>query len=213
MESVAVIDYGMGNLRSVHKALQSVADVKQKIIVSDCAKTIAGADRIVFPGQGAIRDAMGELTRLGLADVILQTVAQRPTLGICLGLQALFESSEESPETPGLGVFAGKVKRFRHERRATGEKLKVPHMGWNTVTQTSKHPLWHGVEDNAYFYFVHSYFVCPSAQTQVAATCRYGVEFACAMHRGPLFAVQFHPEKSQRAGLTLLHNFLRWQPS
>ena len=212
MERVAVIDYGMGNLRSVQKALESVSDQRHDVVVTGDATTIQSADRVVFPGQGALRDAMAELERLALIDVLKAVLGTRPFLGICLGLQALLQYSEEAVETNGLGIYEGNVVRFVSGVDQTGQKLKVPHMGWNTVSQAVDHPLWRGIEDNSYFYFVHSYYVRPLDETRVAAVCDYGVRFACAMYDDQMFAVQFHPEKSQRAGLQLLSNFLDWTP-
>lgn len=215
MERVAVIDYGMGNLRSVAKALQHVAHDGQEILVTSDRTTIGCADRVVFPGQGAMRDCMAELIRLDLCAPILEAVRTRPVLGICMGLQVLLESSEEDAATPGLAVFAGGVRRFPSNARypESGELLKIPHMGWNNVLQAVDHPLWNGIEPGQRFYFVHSYYVDPKDQSIVTGTASYGLEFVCAIARKNLFAVQFHPEKSQRAGLTLLHNFLRWNPS
>ncbi len=212
MERIAVIDYRMGNLRSVAKALVHVAEGRTEITVSSDAKVIGGADRVVFPGQGAIRDCMLELKDHQLVGVVEEAVAKKPFLGICLGQQALMESSEEHAGTRGLGIFAGSVKRFPTNARdkATGARLKVPHMGWNNVRFAKNHPLWRGIDDGEYFYFVHSYYVAPEDDdVTVGRTC-YAVEFSSAIARNNLFAVQFHPEKSARAGLTLLRNFLEW---
>ena len=212
MERIAVIDYGMGNLRSVSKALEHVAADGQEVVVSSDAAVVEAADRIVFPGQGAMRDCMSELIRSELRDVVANTVYTRPFLGICMGLQALLERSEEDPDTDGLGTFAGEVKRFP-ATAGDGTRLKIPHMGWNNVRQRMDHPLWQGIDDGARFYFVHSYFVHPQDSNLLAATTTYGVEFACALADRNLFAVQFHPEKSQHAGLQLLKNFLTWRPT
>lgn len=209
--SVAVIDYGMGNLRSVAKALEHAgADVR--VDVSSDPNRIRAADRVVFPGQGAIGDAMSEIERHGVAEVLGDVMIHKPFLGICLGLQALLELSEEDGGTRGFGVFPGAVRRFPAQATdpQTGERLKVPHMGWNQVHQTQMHPLWRGIADDTRFYFVHSYYVEPVASTIVAGTTCYGLEFVSAAARENIFAVQFHPEKSQHAGLALLANFLQW---
>ncbi len=213
MERVAVIDYGMGNLRSAANALEHVGEGEWDICVTQSAELVRSAERVVFPGQGAIRDCMGELDSLGLREVILECIGTKPFLGICIGLQALMETSEEDPRTRGLGVYAGTVRRFPDNARdpQTGARLKVPHMGWNQVFPTRPHPLWQGVEPGERFYFVHSYYVEPADAELVAARTTYGVDFACALAQGWLFAVQFHPEKSQRPGLTLLRNFLGWK--
>ena len=212
MERVVVIDYRMGNLRSVAKALAHVAAERAEITVTSDPEAIGDADRVVFPGQGAIRDCMLELEKHGLVETIKDAVASKPFLGICLGQQALMESSEEHAGTAGLGIFPGSVKRFAADARdeATGARLKVPHMGWNDVRFSKTHPLWRGIDDGEYFYFVHSYYVAPDDDAITAGRTRYAVEFSSAIARRNLFAVQFHPEKSARAGLTLLKNFLEW---
>lgn len=215
MEHVAVIDYGMGNLRSVAKALELVGERDFEVTVTSDRKVVDAADRVVFPGQGAIRDCMAELKAHGLIPSVLEAIAARPFLGICIGLQALMEKSEEHAATPGLGVLKGGVKRFPANATDphTGERYKVPHMGWNQVNPTRAHPLWCGITPGERFYFVHSYYVAPLDDEVVAATTPYAVEFVSAIARGNLFAVQFHPEKSQRPGLRLLGNFLRWKPA
>lgn len=212
MQRVAVIDYRMGNLRSVAKALVHVAGERAEISVTSDPKVIGRADRVVFPGQGAIRDCMLELESHGLVDAVEEAVASKPFLGICLGQQALMESSEEHAGTAGLGIFPGSVIRFSSDARdtSTGARLKVPHMGWNDVRLIRKHPLWRGISDGEYFYFVHSYYVAPRDDDITVGRTRYAVEFSSAIARRNLFAVQFHPEKSARAGLTLLKNFLEW---
>ncbi len=211
MTGVAVIDYGMGNLRSVAKALEHVAGAST-IEVTACAERIMQADRIVFPGQGAARDCMAELQRLGLDKVVREVVRTKPFLGICMGLQILLDCSEENDGVPGLGIFPGRVQRFPAQMRDshTNDILKIPHMGWNQVRQTTAHPLWHGIAQDSRFYFVHSYYVNPADPMQTAATAQYGVDFVCAMAHNNVFAVQFHPEKSHDAGLVLLANFMRW---
>ena len=210
MIDIAVVDYGMGNLRSVAKALEHVAPAKVIAVTSDPAAILA-AERVVFPGQGAMPDCMREMDARGLRAPLLEAARSKPFLGLCIGLQMLFERSEEG-DTPGLGVLPGKVVRFSTARSQgyQGEKLKVPHMGWNQVYQTISHPLWNGVADGSRFYFVHSYYVDTPEQGLVAGTTRYPSSFTCAVARNNIFAVQFHPEKSQSAGLRLLSNFVAW---
>lgn len=214
MERIAVIDYGMGNLRSVSRALQHVADDGQEVIVTSEVELIDGAERIVFPGQGAMRDCMKELSRLGLDAQIGGWIETRPFLGICMGLQVLLETSEEDAASPGIGFLKGRVRRFPAPIAGSeSERLKVPHMGWNNIRlEGEPHPVWKGIEDGSRFYFVHSYYADPEERGLIAATTHYGVRFTSAVARGRLFAAQFHPEKSQDAGLRLLHNFLRWKP-
>jgi glutamine amidotransferase len=207
---IVVIDYGMGNLRSVAKALAHVAPA-QRVVVSDDPAVIRDAERVVLPGQSAMPDCMAGLRASGLHDVVLDVVRNRPFLGVCLGLQMLFESSEEGP-TAGLGVLPGKVVRFREEALLLpgGDRLKVPHMGWNEVRQAKPHPLWRGIADGERFYFAHSYHPVPANTSDIAATTAYPAPFTCAVARDNIFAVQFHPEKSHRAGLALLANFASW---
>jgi glutamine amidotransferase len=209
---IAVIDYGMGNLRSVWQALVHVADGKEIVVTADPA-VVAGAERVVFPGQGAMPDCMRELDERGLRSAVIDAAQTKPFLGICIGLQMLFEQSEEG-NVPGLGIFAGPVRRFPAGKMvgASGEKLKVPHMGWNRVSQTRSHALWNGIEDGARFYFVHSYFVDPVDRACIAGTSDYGIPFTSAVARDNIFAIQCHPEKSAQAGLALLSNFVRWNP-
>lgn len=238
MVDIAVVDYGMGNLRSVHNALRKVAP-DASVSVTDDAKVIAAAKRVVFPGQGAMPDCMRELDARGLRQVVLDAARNKPFLGICIGLQMLFEHSAEG-NVPGLGVLPGEVVRFASELRdAQGNKLKVPHMGWNQVHRgidpqlpqgvgtvalpttggkleggnSSEHPLWAGIAQDARFYFVHSYYVQPSESSLVQATSDYARPFVCAVAKDNLFAVQFHPEKSAAAGLKLLQNFINWNPA
>jgi glutamine amidotransferase len=209
MSTLAIIDYGMGNLHSIAKAVEHVAEDTRVIISSDPADIMA-ADRVVFPGVGGIGHTMEELSRTGLSEVVRHSAASKPMLCICVGMQALFERSEENGGTDCLGLVAGEVRRFPENMRASdGSKLKVPHMGWNQVHQRS-HPLWQDIEQDSRFYFVHSYYAAPADKSLQAATSDYGREFCCALARENLFAVQFHPEKSQRAGLKLLQNFSRW---
>lgn len=212
--SVAVIDYGMGNLHSVAKALEHTGCV-ERIIVTHEAEQIMAADRVVLPGVGAIRDCMAEIKRLGLDQVIREVIQSKPFLGVCVGMQALMDSSEENGGTPCLGILPGEVRFFGEQLRdpASGAALKVPHMGWNQVHQERPHPLWAGIEQDARFYFVHSYYVTPAERSYLAGTTRHGLEFAAALAHGNIFAAQFHPEKSQHAGLQLYANFLKWDGS
>ena len=209
---IAVVDYGMGNLRSVSKALEHVAPDAQVAVTADAAE-IRAAERVVVPGQGAMPDCMRELDARGLRAPVIEAARSKPFLGLCIGLQMLFERSDEGG-VAGLEVLAGNVRRFAQDLRdpATGVRLKVPHMGWNQVRQTRDHPLWRSIADGARFYFVHSYYVEESEPALASARTRYGIEFACAVARDNIFAVQFHPEKSQAAGLQLLRNFVHWQP-
>jgi glutamine amidotransferase len=209
---IAVVDYGMGNLRSVAKALEHVAP-EANVMVTDDPEAVRRAERVVFPGQGAMRDCMREMDARGLRGAIFDAAREKPFLGLCIGLQMLFEHSEEG-DTPGLGIFSGRVRRFPAERMmdAYGNRLKVPHMGWNEVRQTRMHPLWAGIPDRARFYFVHSYFAEPARPELVAGETSYPFAFACAAGAGNVFAVQFHPEKSAEFGLRLLANFAAWRP-
>ncbi|MDR0233314.1 MAG: imidazole glycerol phosphate synthase subunit HisH [Zoogloeaceae bacterium] len=209
--SIAIIDYGMGNLRSVAQALGKVA-AGHEIRVTSRPEEVARAERVVFPGQGAMPDCMAELARRDLREAVLDAAATKPFLGICIGLQMLFSHSEEG-DSPGLDCFAGKVVRFPDTMRApTGERLKVPHMGWNTVRQETPHPVWRGIADEARFYFVHSYYVAPENPSLLAGSCEYGLRFTAAVAKANIFAIQFHPEKSARDGLLLLSNFVSWRP-
>lgn len=210
MADVAVVDYGMGNLHSVAKAVEHVAPGASVAVTSDPA-VILSAGRVVFPGQGAARDCMAAINERGLRDAIVKAAANKPFLGICMGLQVLFEHSEEG-DTSCLGVFPGRVVRFPDDRMRDdrGNKLKVPHMGWNNVSQTHAHPLWAGIDDGARFYFVHSYYVAPADSGLAIGTSAYPFDFVCACARDNVFAVQFHPEKSAAAGLRLLANFVTW---
>lgn len=211
MTTVAVIDYGMGNIRSVSRALE-VAGNGARVIVSHDPRQILAADRVVFPGVGALRDCMSELQRLELDGVIRECATSRPFLGICLGMQALMDSSEENGGTAGLGIFSGETLRFGATVPDAGGAIprKIPHMGWNQVRQTHPHALWEGVPQDSYFYFVHSYHVSPRDKAVIAATTDYGQTFVSGIARDNIFAVQFHPEKSQKAGLALLANFVAW---
>lgn len=210
MIDIAVIDYGMGNLRSVSKALEHVAPKKNVVVTNDPAE-IRAAARVVFPGQGAMPDCMRELDARGVREAVIDAAANKPFLGICIGLQLLFERSEEG-DAAGLGIIPGQVQRFAAAEMhdVQGNKLKVPHMGWNQVYQTQPHPLWQGITDGARFYYVHSYYVNPVDTTLAAGYSEYPAPFTSAISRDNIFAVQFHPEKSQHAGLQLLSNFVQW---
>ena len=201
---IAVVDYGMGNLRSVSKALERVAPQAEVRVTADPA-SIRGADRVVVPGQGALADCMRQLGASGAREAVVEATRAKPFLGLCIGLQMLFERGEEG-NSAGLGVLPGHVPRFS----VTG--LKIPHIGWNEVAQARAHALWSGIPDRARFYFVHSYYPAPRDAALTAATSVYGALFTCAIARDNIFAVQFHPEKSQSAGLQLLSNFVRWRP-
>lgn len=207
MRCVAVIDYGMGNLRSVSKALEAVADNHTQIVITADPAEIRAADHIVFPGVGAIRDCMAELKRLELDQIIIEMAKQKPFLGICLGMQALLTHSQENQGSDGLNIISGDVVYFD---KAVEQGLKVPHMGWNEVHQTYEHPLWQDIEQNTRFYFVHSFYVKPTDQSKISGRSDYALPFAAALAQENLFAVQFHPEKSQHAGLQLLKNFINW---
>lgn len=209
-QKIAVIDYGMGNLRSVSKAIEHVAGNAQ-VRTTDDPGYIAAADRVVFPGQGAARDCMAAISDHHLNQAILQAAASKPFLGICMGLQVLMRHSEENGGTGLLNLFAGEVKRF--DGLAMGDNglpLKIPHMGWSPVHQLASHPLWEGIADQSRFYFVHSYRVVPEDVSVIAATTDYGVRFTSAVASDKLFATQFHPEKSADTGLQLLRNFVNW---
>lgn len=237
MVDVAVVDYGMGNLRSVEQALRNVAP-DAEIAVTDDPEVVSSARRVVFPGQGAMPECIRELDVRGLRDAVVEAASSRPFLGICIGLQMLFEHSAEG-DVAGLGILRGNVARFDSNMLdAQGSKLKVPHMGWNQVRRVEQsaspqggatvapspsgrglgrgsaleHPLWDGIDQDARFYFVHSYYVRPQDATLVQATTEYPEPFVCAVARDNLFGVQFHPEKSHTAGLKLLRNFMQWNP-
>lgn len=207
---LTIIDYGMGNLHSVAKAFEHVADHFQIEVTSDQAR-IAQADHVVLPGVGAIRDCMAEIRRQGVDTVVSENIAAgKPFLGVCVGMQALMKHSDENDGVDCLGHFDGQVHRFpKNLIDKHNLPMKVPHMGWNNVRQRIDHPLWHGIEDDSRFYFVHSYYVEPH-DDYTAGTSEYGPEFAAAIYRDNLFATQFHPEKSHTGGLQLLKNFTRW---
>ena len=203
-QSIAIVDYGMGNVRSVQKAIEHVAP-NDRVFLTDNADLINEADRIVFPGQGAMGACMQALNDHNLVDVIKRNAQEKPFLGICLGLQLLFDHSEENGGTKGLSIMSGDVVKFEKN------ELKIPHMGWNTVKQSIEHPLWHNIDDNARFYSVHSYYVAHVDPSIVAGTTNYGLDFTCAIAKDNIFAAQFHPEKSQHDGLQLLTNFVNWK--
>ena len=210
MIDIAVVDYGMGNLRSVSKALEHVAPDKKIVVTSD-PEQVAAAARVVFPGQGAMPDCMRELDIRGLHEAVVNASRQKPFLGICIGLQLLFDHSEEG-DAPGLGILKGQVRKFAADEMidSEGAKLKVPHMGWNQVYQTKAHPMWSGIATGERFYYVHSYYVCPEDENLVTGVTDYPKPFTGVVARDNIFAVQFHPEKSQHAGLQLLSNFVQW---
>ena len=209
--TVAVIDYGMGNLHSVAKALEHAADENTDVIVTSDPAAIDAAARVLLPGVGAIRDCIGEMHNAGLVPSIRKAMAEKPFLAICVGIQSLMSHSEENGGVDCLNHFQGNALFFgEHHKDHDGSKLKVPHMGWNQVKHTINHPLWAGIPDNARFYFVHSFYVVPENKNEVAGTCDYGLEFCVAIARDNVFAVQFHPEKSHKDGLQLYKNFLNW---
>jgi glutamine amidotransferase len=211
--TIAVVDYGMGNLRSVSQAVAHVArQADVKVIVTGNPEEVYAAERVVLPGQGAMRDCMRELGASGLREAVLHAAAHKPLMGVCVGMQMLLDHSEEQ-DTPGLGLIAGRVRRFRLEgqRQPDGSRYKVPQMGWNQVLQ-APHAMWDGVPDGAWFYFVHSFYADPAARRHSAGETDYGGRFTCALARDNIFATQFHPEKSADHGLALYRNFLAWNP-
>jgi glutamine amidotransferase len=216
--TVAVVDYGMGNLRSVSQAVMHVAAASgYEVVVTSRPEQVRAAERVVLPGQGAMRDCMRELADSGLQQAVLEAAAHKPLMGVCVGMQMLLTHSEEQ-DTPGLGLIPGHVRRFQlaDQRQPDGSRYKVPQMGWNRVRQvvhgSAVHPVWAGVPDDSYFYFVHSYYTTPSDPRHSAGTTDYGDSFTCAVARDNIFATQFHPEKSADQGLALYRNFLGWQP-
>jgi glutamine amidotransferase len=212
MKKIIVVDYGMGNLRSVAQALRAVAPDMEVKVSGDVAD-LRAADRILLPGQGAMRDCMRSLRESGLLDALLKAAESKPLFGVCVGEQMLFDWSEEG-DTPCLGLFPGKVVRFHLENQlqADGSRFKVPQMGWNQVKQVAAHPLWQGVPDNSYFYFVHSYYGVPENPAHTVGETVYGSPICCAIAKENIFATQFHPEKSAAAGLQLYRNFVHWNP-
>jgi len=211
---VAVVDYGMGNLRSVSQAVMHVArDSGVEVIVTSKPDEVYAAERIVLPGQGAMPDCMRELRDSGLQEAVLHAAAHKPMMGVCVGMQMLLSRSEEGP-TDGLGLIDGAVRKFRLDGRLQpdGSRFKVPQMGWNQVIQAHPHQIWAGVPDASYFYFVHSFYAQPSDPRHSVGETDYGARFTCALARDNIFATQFHPEKSAEHGLTLYRNFLHWNP-
>ena len=209
--TIAVVDYGMGNLRSVSKALEHVARDDQRVIISSDARAIADAEHVVFPGQGAARACMQHLQDLSLNEVVLQAASEKPFLGICMGMQVLMAHSEENKGIDCMGLYAGEVRAFADEViKPQMQSLKIPHMGWSRVSHKQAHPLWQDIQENSRFYFVHSYYVAPEDEALVAGTTDYGIKFTSAIARKNVFAAQFHPEKSAHDGLQLLKNFCRW---
>jgi len=212
--TVAVVDYGMGNLRSVSQAVMHVAAGSGiEVVVTQRPEAVLAAERVVLPGQGAMRDCMRELHDSGLKDAVLHAAAHKPLFGVCVGMQMLLDHSEEQ-DTPGLGLIAGRVRRFALEGalQPDGSRYKVPQMGWNRVHQTRAHALWLGVPDQAWFYFVHSFYADPSDPRHSAGQTDYGALFTSALARDNIIATQFHPEKSAADGLMLYRNFLTWTP-
>lgn len=212
MKKIVVVDYGMGNLRSVAQALRAVAPEAEVMISGEVADIVA-ADRIVLPGQGAMPDCMKSLKMSGLQQAVQDAVRSKPLLGVCVGEQMLFDWSEEG-DTPGLGLLPGKIIRFqlKDQLQEDGSRFKVPQMGWNRVRQSQAHPLWQGIPDQSYFYFVHSYYAVPADLADSVGETDYGAAFCCAVARENIFATQFHPEKSAAAGLQLYRNFVAWKP-
>lgn len=211
MQTIAVVDYNMGNLRSVTKALEHVIEKNQQVILTSSPQQIASADKVVFPGQGAARDCMLAIDQHELRETIVDAATNKPFLGICMGMQVLVHHSEENGGTDCLGFYPGEVRYFGdHLTDENGERLKVPHMGWNQIRQTREHPLWHKIDDNSRFYFVHSYYLQTEGPDLEVGHCEYGKQFTCAIAKGNVFAMQCHPEKSADAGLQLLTNFVQW---
>ena len=212
MKKIVVVDYGMGNLRSVAQALRAVAP-EANVLISGEVADIEGADRIVLPGQGAMPDCMRSLRESGVQEALMVAARNKPLLGVCIGEQMLFDGSEEG-DAAGLGLLPGKVVRFQldGQLQEDGSRFKVPQMGWNQVRQNASHPMWSEIADNSYFYFVHSYFAQPEQGAHTVGTTVYGAPFSCAVARDNIFATQFHPEKSAATGLQLYKNFVHWNP-
>ncbi len=211
MQKIAVIDYGMGNLRSVVNALEVVTDKRHQIVLTSEPEVVNKAERVVFPGQGAAGDCMRAIDEIGLRNTIIEAARNRPFLGICMGMQVLIGRSEENNGTDCLSFFPGEARYFGDKHRdKDNNRLKVPHMGWNQVIQSRKHPLWQGIADNSRFYFVHSYYLHSDDDSLTVGRCEYGFEFSAAIARDNVFALQCHPEKSAGTGLQLLSNFVNW---
>lgn len=214
MPTVAVVDYGMGNLRSVSQAVMHVAAGSGvDVVITHRPEEVQAAERVVLPGQGAMRDCMRELRDSGMFDAVMHAAANKPLMGVCVGMQMLLTHSEEQ-DTPGLDLFPGEVRRFRldGQLQPDGSRYKVPQMGWNRVRQDRAHPVWAGVPDESWFYFVHSYHADPADPAHSAGSTEYGLRFTCVLARDNIFATQFHPEKSAAQGLALYRNFLHWKP-
>jgi glutamine amidotransferase len=212
--TVAVVDYGMGNLRSVSQAVLHVAEgTGLEVVITNRPEEVRAAERVVLPGQGAMRDCMRELKDSGLQEAVLDAAANKPLLGVCVGMQMLLDHSEEQ-DTPGLGLIPGRVQRFQLEGllQPDGSRYKVPQMGWNRVQQARAHPVWGEVPDQSWFYFVHSFYATTSDERHSVGETEYGLRFTCAVARDNIFATQFHPEKSAALGLALYRNFLLWKP-
>ncbi|MFT7771676.1 imidazole glycerol phosphate synthase subunit HisH [Roseateles sp.] len=212
--TVAVVDYGMGNLRSVSQAVIHAAEGQGfDVAITSDPEVVRAAERVVLPGQGAMRDCMRELADSGVKEAVLEAAAAKPLLGVCVGMQMLLDHSEEQ-DTPGLGLIPGRVQRFRLEGRLQedGSRFKVPQMGWNRVHQQRAHPVWNGIPDESWFYFVHSFYATTAEPEHSAGETDYGLRFTCAVARDNIFATQFHPEKSAALGLALYRNFLHWKP-
>lgn len=211
MQTIAIIDYNMGNLHSVERAVAHVAGPADRVLITADPQTILQADRVVFPGQGAARDCMRELETRGVAEVVREVIQTKPFLGICMGMQVLMEHSEENGGIECLGLYGGTVRYFGSSQQQDSGRLKIPQMGWNQVWQQAMHPLWQGIADGARFYFVHSYYVEPQQPELVAGVTEYGICYASALARDNVFAIQAHPEKSADDGLKLLENFINWK--
>ncbi len=209
MKTVAIIDYGMGNLHSARKAVEHVAP-DTTVLVTDNPEQIREADRVILPGVGAMRDCMAEIRRLGVDELVREVSRDRPFLGICVGMQALMSRSEENGGVDAINLFSSQVRFFGDNLVENGERLKVPHMGWNEVFQARAHPLWQGIPNGDRFYFVHSYYAEAQGNADIAGRAHYGVDLAAAVARDNIFAVQFHTENSAGAGLQLLKNFTDW---
>ncbi|PND38075.1 imidazole glycerol phosphate synthase subunit HisH [Paucibacter aquatile] len=212
--TVAVVDYGMGNLRSVSQAVLHVAqDSGLEVVITSEPEAVRAAERVVLPGQGAMRDCMRELKDSGLQQAVLEAAVSKPLMGVCVGMQMLLDHSEEQ-DTPGLGLIPGRVRRFQldGQLQPDGSRYKVPQMGWNRVRQAQPHALWAGIPDESWFYFVHSFYAAPLDARHSAGETDYGLRFTCAIARDNIFATQFHPEKSAALGLALYRNFLHWKP-
>ncbi|QTR52898.1 imidazole glycerol phosphate synthase subunit HisH [Thiothrix unzii] len=212
MQKIAIIDYNMGNLHSVERAVSHAAAGNATVAITSDPDIILKADRVVFPGQGAARDCMRELETRGMAEVVREVIQTKPFLGICMGMQVLMQHSEENGGIECLGLYEGNVRYFGTVHHEIGVRLKIPQMGWNQIWHQVEHPLWQGIADGARFYFVHSYYVEPVTPDLIAGSTEYGISYASAIAKDNVFAIQAHPEKSADDGLKLLENFVNWQP-